>query len=144
MTPEHRTVLLEASYALEHLVWAYRSELDRNPTQGVNADEICLSDFATRTASLVRGVLDEDNKRSGRRLAFRPPFSSDGKRLAEAIVARRRALAAKQSADNQVPSELVADAPENSRELSVSADEADGADAQESCSSIRGYRRRPR
>jgi len=143
MNPYHRNVLLEANYALEHLLWSYRSQLDQEPTRNINVDEVCLSDFAGRTASLVRGVLDDDNKRSGPRLAFRPPTGSDGKRLAAAITARREALAAKHSIETGAPAYIV---DEGSSELPPVDESPDSepANARESCSSFRGFRRRPR
>jgi len=98
MNYEHRTVLLETQYALDHLVWSYRSQLDRSPTLHLTADDICLSDFASRTAALVRNVLDSDNQRRGPELAFRPPGQDVDRRLAEAVQARRRARFAKAAA----------------------------------------------
>lgn len=90
--PQHRTALLEAGFALDHLVWCYRSELDRVPHFAMTADDICLHDFANRTASLVRAVLDEDTRRRGPRPQYKPP-SENELRLRAAIEARRRARA---------------------------------------------------
>lgn len=104
--PHHRSVLLEAGYALEHLVWSYRSELDRTPTFAMTADDICLNDFATRTSSLVRSLLEEDGRRQGPKLQFKPPpLGEHGRRLRAAIEARRQALAAsaRASASLDVP-----------------------------------------
>ena len=90
--PLHRAALLEAGFALDHLVWCYRSELDRLPHFAMTADDICLHDFANRTASLVRTVLDGDNQRRGPRPQYKPSMDS-GHRLRAAIEARRRARA---------------------------------------------------
>ena len=87
--PQHRAALLEAGFALDHLVWCYRSELDQRPHFAMTADDICLHDFANRTASLVRAVLDEDTRRRGPRPAYKP--SENELRLRAAIEARRRA-----------------------------------------------------
>jgi len=100
MTPHHRNVLLEVQYALDHVVWSYRSELDHSPTKNLTADDICLADFAFRTGALVRSVLDADNQRRGPQLAFRPPAGDverrfPDRRLAEAIRARRQEKLAK-------------------------------------------------
>lgn len=96
MSPYHRNVLLETSYALDHLLWSYRSELDRNPTQNLTADDICLSDFAARTSSLVRGVLDADSHRGGPKPAFRPPSVQSERRMADALQNRRETRAVKE------------------------------------------------
>jgi len=103
MTPSLRTVLLEAQYALDHVVWSYRSELDRAPSQHLTADDILLSDFAFRTGALVRSVLDEDNRRRGPQLAFRPPSNDPDRQLAQAIQARRRARATEANAVSGTP-----------------------------------------
>ena len=95
MTPSHRTLLLETQYALDALVWSYRSRVDQAPTEHLTAEHLCLSDFAFRTAVLVRDVLDADNRRRGPELAFRPPGQDADRALAAAIQARRRARAAK-------------------------------------------------
>ncbi|MEO5625684.1 MAG: hypothetical protein ABIQ70_06740 [Dokdonella sp.] len=93
--PYHRAVLLEAGYALDHLLWSYRSELDRTPTFAMSADDICANDFATRTSSLLRSLLDEDGRRRGPKLQFKPPSPGDHAfRLRAAIEARRKMLAA--------------------------------------------------
>lgn len=97
MSPYHRNVLLETSYALDHLLWSYRSELDRSPTQNLTADDICLSDFAARTSSLVRGVLDADSHRGGPKPAFRPPSVQSERRMADALQNRRETRAVKET-----------------------------------------------
>ena len=97
MSPYHRNVLLETNYALDHLLWSYRSELDRNPTRNLTADDICLSDFAARTSSLVRGVLDADAQRGGPKLAFRPPSVQSERRMADALQNRRETRAVKET-----------------------------------------------
>jgi hypothetical protein len=94
MSPYHRNALLDAGFALEHLVWSYRAELDRTPSTLMTADDICAHDFATRTAALVRSLLDGDNEtQRGQRLAFRPPSVDAERRLAAALQARRHARA---------------------------------------------------
>jgi len=143
MNDYHRHVLLEAGYALDHLLWSYRSQLDQEPARPIDATEICLSDYASRTASLVRGVLDEDSKRSGPRLAFRPPGYSDGKRLAAAIAARREVLAAKRAAQAGT-AETASHESGADPALDDPSPDADASDAREACSSVRGFRRRPR
>jgi len=93
--PYHRNVLLEAAYALDHLNWSYRSELDRTATFAMTSDDICVNDFATRTSSLLRSLLDEDGRRRGPKLQFKPPSPGDhAHRLRAAIEARRKVLAA--------------------------------------------------
>lgn len=113
MTASHRTVLLENQYALDHLVWSYRSRVDSAPTLYLTADDLCLADFAFRTATLVRNVLDEDNRRRGPQLAFRPPGQDRDRALAEAIQARRRTHAAKEAAasDAALPPEPLRETP---------------------------------
>lgn len=144
MTPNHRHVLLETSYALEHLLWSYRSHLDQEPTSPIAPDEVCLADYASRTASLVRGVIDDDAKRTGPRLAFRPPVFSDGKRLAAAIAARREALAAKRTVESSEPSEPGAGPSIDLPPVSGAVPTIDTADARESHPANRGFRSRPR
>lgn len=112
--PYHRAVLLEAGYALDHLLWSYRSELDRTPTFAMSADDICANDFATRTSSLVRSLLDEDGRRRGPKLQFKPPSPGDpAHRLRAAIEARRQVLAASSKKTEPVTESAAPIAPEN-------------------------------
>lgn len=149
MTPYHRNVLLEASYALDHLLWSYRSELDHEPTFRLNADDVCLSDFANRTSALVRSVLDEDARQRGPRLQFKPPTMGHERRLRDAIQARR----AKDST-NKVSERTEATIPQpsqtpNQQGFDTPPAGGDDADvppnlAEELSSTVSGVRRRPR
>jgi hypothetical protein len=95
MPPYHRNVLLEALYALDHLIWSYRSELDQSASALLTSDDLCLADFANRAASLARKLIDQDNGQQGRdRTRFKPPSPYGRRSLDAAIAARRAKLAA--------------------------------------------------
>ena len=146
MTPYHRNVLLETNYALEHLLWSYRSELDRSPTRNLSADDVCLSDFAARTSSLVRGVLDADNRRGGEKLAFRPPSVAAERRMADALQNRRQTRAVKETlsaAEQSVRDAAPAFAPE-AQESSNEQDDAELLVPDAISPSTLPNRRRPR
>lgn len=85
--PMHRAALLEALYALDSFVWYYRSQIDRKHNFSLHADDLCAHEYANRTASLFRTLLDEDVRRRGPRPQYKPTEADQ--RLKIALEARR-------------------------------------------------------
>jgi hypothetical protein len=108
LTDYMRTVLLETQYALDHLLWAHRSESDRAPSNPVGAEQVCLAEFAARTVAIVRDLIDTDNRRRGPRPTFRPPSAESGWSIADVLHARRQARGNTSNASTPAPT---SDAP---------------------------------
>lgn len=86
---QHHDCLLQAADALDRLVWSYREEIDRCPKAFLTADDICLSDFAHRSAVLARRLIGKGSDGRGGPSPFPSLSPAKQARLRYAIEARR-------------------------------------------------------
>lgn len=109
--PMHRAALLEALYALDSFVWYFRSQIDQKHDFSLHADDLCAHEYANRTASLFRTLLDEDVRRRGPRPQYTPTDADH--RVKNALEARRaREARAAQTAAASSPDPFASGAEE--------------------------------
>jgi hypothetical protein len=105
MPSHHHNCLLQAADALDRLVWSYRGEIDRCPKAFLTADDLCLSDFANRSAILARRLIDKGpNGREGN--SPYPSLSPERQARLHAAIRARRAAKDKDAAQ-AVSSDLI-------------------------------------
>lgn len=90
MTPNHRNVLMETAYTLEHLLWSYAGEIEDDAEAYMTAQDMCLADFSRRSLGLVHALLNDECARRGPRLKFEPPSPDDVSKLHRSLEQRRK------------------------------------------------------
>lgn len=99
MTPHLRFGLLETSYALDHLLWCYSSDIWESPNAYMTSEDISVCDMARRTSYLIRSIIDKNNVQRGPRPAFTPPNAAELRRLEQTFHARRAEEERRQASD---------------------------------------------